>query len=52
MVFDLSGIWYRIYTEVPFFLLAGTLIFLADFTSIRKKQKMDIRQVLKLEFAA
>lgn len=39
MVFDLSGIWYRIYTEVPFFLLAGTLIFLADFTSIRKKRK-------------
>ncbi len=39
MAFDLSGIWYRIYTEVPFFLLAGTLIFLAGFISIRKKQK-------------
>ena len=39
MEYDFSGIWYRIYTHVPYLFLAGVGIFLAAFISIRKKQK-------------
>lgn len=36
---DLSGIWYRVYTEVPFWFLGGAFIFVVDLITIKKKHK-------------
>lgn len=37
---DLSGVWYRIYTEVPFTFLCGAAIVAIDAICIRKKRKI------------
>ncbi len=36
---NLSGIWYRIYTEVPFWFLCGAIILIIDFFTIKKRRK-------------
>lgn len=52
MTFDLSGVWYRVYTEVPFFLLLGIIIVAIQINSIRdkrkKRQKADWQNIAEL----
>lgn len=40
---DLSGIWYRVYAEVPLIFLTGVIIFAFDIAAIRKKHKKGIK---------
>lgn len=39
MIFDFSGVWYRVYTEVPFCFLVGIIIVAIQINSISDKRK-------------